>query len=148
MASSARHAFAHPNTLPRRALLSSFVLKTITKQLYHRVVCTHSDSNQGKLKGTEASLSNGQLQLHLQIGGWVPHPSEPSNNNSGQCPGCTALALPVSLPCPCPYCPGIDTACQPKHYREDLVGQALVKLQKVGPGVANVGAVGLLSCAV
>jgi diketogulonate reductase-like aldo/keto reductase len=25
---------------------------------------------------------------------------------------------------------GIDTACQPKHYREDLVGAALVKLQK------------------
>ncbi|CAF1293072.1 unnamed protein product [Rotaria sordida] len=24
---------------------------------------------------------------------------------------------------------GIDTACQPKHYREDLVGQALVELQ-------------------
>lgn len=26
---------------------------------------------------------------------------------------------------------GIDTACQPKHYREDLVGQALGKLQQV-----------------
>lgn len=25
---------------------------------------------------------------------------------------------------------GIDTACQPKHYREDLVGEALVKLEK------------------
>uniref|UniRef100_A0A914YJJ9 Uncharacterized protein n=1 Tax=Panagrolaimus superbus TaxID=310955 RepID=A0A914YJJ9_9BILA len=25
---------------------------------------------------------------------------------------------------------GIDTACQPKHYQEDLVGQALVTLQK------------------
>lgn len=25
---------------------------------------------------------------------------------------------------------GIDTACQPKHYREDLVGQALVELQQ------------------
>jgi len=27
---------------------------------------------------------------------------------------------------------GIDTACQPKHYREDLVGDALVLLQKEG----------------
>lgn len=27
---------------------------------------------------------------------------------------------------------GIDTACQPKHYREDLVGDALVALQKEG----------------
>jgi hypothetical protein len=27
--------------------------------------------------------------------------------------------------------PGIDTACQPKHYREDLVGKALEKLHKV-----------------
>jgi diketogulonate reductase-like aldo/keto reductase len=26
---------------------------------------------------------------------------------------------------------GIDTACQPKHYREDLVGQALQRLQQV-----------------
>mmetsp|Transcript_18450 Transcript_18450/g.39642 ORF Transcript_18450/g.39642 Transcript_18450/m.39642 type:complete len:304 (+) Transcript_18450:62-973(+) len=25
---------------------------------------------------------------------------------------------------------GIDTACQPKHYREDLVGEALVRLQQ------------------
>lgn len=26
---------------------------------------------------------------------------------------------------------GIDTACQPKHYREDLVGAALERLQQV-----------------
>jgi diketogulonate reductase-like aldo/keto reductase len=26
---------------------------------------------------------------------------------------------------------GIDTACQPKHYREDLVGQALQRLEQV-----------------
>eukprot|EP00668_Euglena_longa_P019924 GGOE01024764.1.p1 GENE.GGOE01024764.1~~GGOE01024764.1.p1 ORF type:complete len:289 (-),score=76.74 GGOE01024764.1:578-1399(-) len=27
---------------------------------------------------------------------------------------------------------GIDTACQPKHYREDLVGEALVQLEREG----------------
>lgn len=27
---------------------------------------------------------------------------------------------------------GIDTACQPKHYREDLVGEALLRLEKEG----------------
>jgi len=25
---------------------------------------------------------------------------------------------------------GVDTACQPKHYREELVGEALQELQK------------------
>jgi hypothetical protein len=52
----------------------------------------------------------------------------------------TVLPLPccpASLYCPVPARPGIDTACQPKHYREDLVGQALVKLQQVGPFVCK-----------
>lgn len=34
---------------------------------------------------------------------------------------------------------GIDTACQPKHYREDLVGAALLQLQQEGAPIPAFG---------